>query len=106
MDVLVSMVTPVIVMAVYFVEVAAYYQLAGWYYQTGPAVLRERWHTTAVDARIRQDFRRLVGTDELIGPESAEGSAARLGQYDTGKETESVKISSTRPVDYPARLNK
>ncbi len=73
MDVLVPLVTLVVVMAAYFVEVAAYYRFAGWYYRTGPAILRERWQTAAVDAQIRQAIRPLLSADGLIGRESAEG---------------------------------
>ena len=73
MDVLVPFVTLLVVMVVYAVEVVAYYRFAGWYYRTGPAILRERWQTTAVDAQIRQAIRPLLGADNLVGRESAEG---------------------------------
>ncbi len=72
-DVLVPLVMLVVVMAAYFVEVAAYYCFAGWYYRTGPAILRERWQTVAVDAQIRRAIRPLLRADELVGRESAEG---------------------------------
>ena len=73
MNVLVPLVTLLVVFGVYWFEVAAYYRFAGWYYRTGPAILRERWQTTAVDAQIRQAVRPLLGADELVGRESAEG---------------------------------
>ncbi len=73
MDLLVPLVTLAVVMGVYSVEVVAYYGFAGWYYRTGPAILRERWQTTALDAQIRQAIRPLLGADELVGRESAEG---------------------------------
>ncbi len=73
MDLLVAMAIFLVVMSVYVVEVVAYYRFAGWYYRTGPAILCERWQTTAVDAQIRQAIRPLLGADELIGRESAEG---------------------------------
>ena len=73
MEVLVPLVMLVVVMAAYFVEVAAYYRFAGWYYRTGPAILRERWQTTAEDAQIRQAIRPLLRADELVGRESADG---------------------------------
>ena len=50
MDILMPLVILMVLMAVYFVEAAAYYLFAGRYYRTGPAILRERWQTTAVDA--------------------------------------------------------
>jgi hypothetical protein len=73
MNVLVPLVTLVVFMAVYFVEAAAYYFFAGWYYRTGPAVLRERWQTAAVEGQIRQAIRPLLSADKLVGRESAEG---------------------------------
>ena len=73
MDVLVPFVTLLLVFGVYSFEVAAYYLFAGWYYRTGPAILRERWQTTAVDAQLRQAIRPLLGADKLVGRESAEG---------------------------------
>ena len=73
MDLLVPLVTLALVMGVYSVEVVAYYCFAGWYYRTGPAILRERWQTTALDAQIRQAIRPLLCADELVGRESAEG---------------------------------
>ena len=73
MNVLVPLVTLAVVMTVYLVEAAAYYRFSGWYYRTGPAVLRERWQTTAEDGQIRQAIRPLLGADELVGRESTEG---------------------------------
>ena len=72
-DVLVPLVTLAVVMAAYSVEVAAYYCFAGWYYRTGPAILRERWQTVAVNAQIRQAIRPLLSADGLVGRESAQG---------------------------------
>lgn len=72
-SVLVPLIALLAVMGVYSVEVVAYYRFAGWYYRTGPTILRERWQTTAVDAQIRQAIRPLLGADELVGRESAEG---------------------------------
>ncbi len=73
MDVLLPFGTLLVFMAVYFVEVAAYYCFAGWYYRTGPAILRERWQTTATEEQVRQSIRPLLGADQLIARESAEG---------------------------------
>ncbi|MCH7591545.1 MAG: hypothetical protein IH989_02030 [Planctomycetes bacterium] len=73
MDLFVPLVTLAVLMAVYSAEVVAYYRFAGWYYRTGPAILRERWQTTAVDAQIREAIRPLLGADELVGRESVEG---------------------------------
>ncbi len=72
-DILMPLIMLAVVMAVYFVEAGAYYLFAGWYYRTGPAILRERWQTTAVDAQIRQAIRPLLGADGLVGRESAKG---------------------------------
>ncbi len=73
MHVLVPLVALGLAMVAYLVEVAAYYGFAGWYYRAGPAILRERWQTTAGDAQIREAIRPLLGADQLVGRESAEG---------------------------------
>ena len=73
MDVLVPLVALAVVMVAYFVEVAAYYRFAGWYYLSGPAILRERWQTTGKVEQIRQAIRPLLDADELVGRESAQG---------------------------------
>ena len=77
MDVLVPFVTLLVVFGVYCFDVAAYYLFAGWYYRTGPAILRECWQTTAVDAQLRQAIRPLLGADGLVGRESAQGFCFR-----------------------------
>ena len=73
MDVFVPLVALLLVMVAYSVEAAAYYCFAGGYYRTGPAILRERWQTTAPADRIRETIRPLLSADQLVGRESAEG---------------------------------
>lgn len=73
LGILMPFVTLLVTMAVYGVEVVAYYRFSGWYYRTGPAVLRERWQTTATVSQIRQAIRPLLSADNLVGCESSEG---------------------------------
>ncbi|MCZ6817304.1 MAG: hypothetical protein O7F76_11515 [Planctomycetota bacterium] len=73
MDILVPLVALLLVMVAYSVEAAAYYCFAGGYYRTGPAILRERWQTTAPADRIRETIRPLLSADQLVGRESAQG---------------------------------
>jgi len=61
------------VMTVYFIEAVAYNRFAGWYYRNGPAILRERWQTTAADDQIRTVIRPLLAAGEFVGRESSEG---------------------------------
>lgn len=74
---LLTLVAFAILMTIYLVEVVAYYRFARWYYRTGPAILRERWQTSATETQIRQIIRPLLETGELVGRESAHGFCFR-----------------------------
>ncbi len=60
-------------MIVYLIETVAYYSRAGWYYRTGPAILRERWQSAANAEQVREIIRPLLRADQLVGRESADG---------------------------------
>ncbi len=72
-DLLVPLILIVVFEMALWFEAAAYYRFAGWYYRNGPAILRERWQTTADAAQIRQAVRVVLDADNLIGRESVDG---------------------------------
>ncbi len=76
-ELLVSLVMLVAAMVVYVAEAMAYYRLMRWYYRAGPAIVHERWQTSADIVQVRAAIRPLLDTSDFVGRESSEGFCFR-----------------------------
>jgi hypothetical protein len=75
--VLLPLITLAVFMVIYLVEVVSYYWFNGWYYRTGPAILRERWQTTATAVEVRQLIGPIMKDKGYVGRESVHGFCFR-----------------------------